>query len=105
MSFDLSKWVWINGEFKRWGEVCVPISAHTLHLGSGVFEAVRCYQTARGPAIFRLDAHLARLWRSAAVYQLEIPYTAAELARADGLVIQHHRYCDWFVQPHWYHGR
>jgi branched-chain amino acid aminotransferase len=104
MSFDLSKWVWINGEFARWGEVCVPVSAHTLHLGSGVFEAVRCYQTACGPAVFRLDAHLARLWRSAAVYQMEIPYTAAALARAVGEVVRRNEFGDCYVRLLCYHG-
>ena len=82
MSFDQTEWVWIDGEYIRWVDASVHIATHTLHLGSGVFEAVRCYQTETGPAVFRLDAHIERLFASAAVYNLEIPYTREQLAEA-----------------------
>ena len=82
MSFDSAKWVWMNGASVRWDEATVHVSAHALHYGSGVFEGVRCYETEGGPALFRLDAHLERLYYSADVYGMEIPYTREELEEA-----------------------
>lgn len=82
MSFDQIEWVWMNGRTVRRSDARVSILTHTLHLGSGVFEAMRCYKTDRGPAVFRLDSHLHRLYASAAIYRMEIPYAFEELASA-----------------------
>lgn len=82
MAFDQTEWAWINGKCMRWRDASVHVATHTLHLGSGVFEALRCYRTGVGCALFRLDAHLGRLFASAAVYDLEIPYTQDELGEA-----------------------
>ncbi|MDT5270738.1 MAG: branched-chain amino acid aminotransferase [Acidobacteriota bacterium] len=82
MSNGQVEWIWMNGKSVPWGEANVHVTTHTLHLGSGVFEAMRCYETAEGPAVFRLDEHLERLFFSASVYQIELPYTREELAEA-----------------------
>ena len=82
MSFDQTEWVWMNGEMVRWNEATVHVSVHTLHLGSGVFEAMRCYETVDGPAVFRMDEHLERLGASAEMHQMKLPYTREELAEA-----------------------
>jgi branched-chain amino acid aminotransferase len=82
MSFGQTEWVWMNGKYVRWNDATVHLTTHTLHLGSGVFEAIRCYRTERGPAVFRMDAHLDRLFYSAGIYQMEIPYTRDELGEA-----------------------
>ena len=82
MSFSQTKWVWMNGKCVRWKDATVHITTHTLHLGSGVFEAIRCYKTERGPAVFRMQAHLDRLFNSAGIYHLEIPYSKEELGDA-----------------------
>ena len=74
MSFDQITCMWSNGQFVEWRDASVHISTHTLHLGSGVFEAIRCYETNNGPAVFRLDAHLNRLYASASIHGIEIPY-------------------------------
>ena len=74
MTFDQSKWVWMNGAFVPWADATTHVSSHALHYGSGVFEGMRCYSTDDGPAVFRLDAHLNRLYTSAQVYGLEIPF-------------------------------
>src|SRR5437870_7472069 len=78
MSFVQATWVWKNGELIPWKDATVHVSAHALHYGSGVFEGIRCYDTAEGPAVFRLDAHLDRLYDSASVYGMEIPYDRAQ---------------------------
>ena len=66
--------IWFNGEFVPWRDARVHVLTHTLHYGMGVFEGVRAYQTAKGPAIFRLHEHTDRLFRSAHIMQMAIPF-------------------------------
>jgi branched-chain amino acid aminotransferase len=66
--------IWFNGEFVPWREANVHILTHTLHYGMGVFEGVRAYKTGRGPAIFRLEDHIRRLFRSAHIMQMAMPF-------------------------------
>src|SRR5437016_488718 len=82
LSFDQTKWVWTNGQLVGWGSATVHVSAHALHYGSGVFEGIRCYETENGPAVFRMDAHLDRMFASAAAYHLPIPYSKEEIEEA-----------------------
>lgn len=104
MAFDSTKWVWMNGACVPWAEATVHVSAHALHYGSGVFEGVRCYETEDGPATFRLDAHLERLYASAAVYQMEIPYTREALAEAIGDVVRRNEFRSCYVRPICFYG-
>ncbi len=62
---DRDGWIWVDGEMVPWREAKVHVLTHTLHYGMGVFEGVRAYATDRGPAIFRLEDHTDRLFRSA----------------------------------------
>jgi branched-chain amino acid aminotransferase len=87
-----------------WAEATVHVSAHALHYGSGVFEGVRCYETEEGPATFRLDAHLERLYASAAVYQMEIPYPPEALAEAIGEVVYRNEFRSCYVRPICFYG-
>lgn len=80
--FVKSETIWFNGEFIPWDAARVHVMAHGLHYGTGVFEGIRSYATDDGPAVFRLDDHIARLFASAALYELEIPYTAEQLTTA-----------------------
>lgn len=104
MGFEASQSVWMNGKCIPWGSATVHVSAHGLHYGSGVFEGLRCYNTADGPAIFRLDAHLTRLYSSAHAYGIKIPYTQAELAEAICETIGRNRFTDCYVRPIVYLG-
>jgi branched-chain amino acid aminotransferase len=74
--------IWHNGSIKPWQQATVHVMAHALHYGSSVFEGIRCYETPRGPAIFRLDDHLRRLELSAKVYDIAMPYPREVLAAA-----------------------
>src|SRR6266849_4347384 len=92
MGFTPTETIWFNGTLVPWKDAQVHVLAHGLHYGTGVFEGMRCYSTSDGPAVFRLDVHLERFYASAALYDLEIPYTTAalteathELIRANGL--------------------
>ena len=71
--------IWHNGEIKRWQDATVHVMAHGLHYGSSVFEGIRCYETANGHAIFRLTEHNRRLFASAKIYEMPIPYTLEQI--------------------------
>ena len=84
--------IWMDGELVPWHEAKVHVLSHALHYGSGVFEGIRAYETARGPAVWHLDEHLKRLYRSAKLYHLDIPFSVdaisdgtKETIRANGL--------------------
>jgi len=104
MGFEKSEWVWMNGEIKRWADATVHVSAHALHYGSGVFEGMRCYETANGPAVFQMGPHLHRLYASAAVYGIDVPYGSAELEEAIRAVIVRNGFADCYVRPICFYG-
>jgi branched-chain amino acid aminotransferase len=91
--------IWFNGRLVPWDEARVHVLAHGLQYGTGVFEGLRAYDTADGPAVFRLDAHLRRLFNSAALYEMQIPYTEAELTAATLSVVRENRLRDAYVRP------
>ena len=74
--------IWMNGELVDWDKAQVHILTHTLHYGTGVFEGIRAYETAQGPAVFRLTDHIVRLHNSAKIMGMEIPYSVDELVDA-----------------------
>jgi branched-chain amino acid aminotransferase len=74
--------IWMNGELLDWADAKVHVGVHGLHYGSGVFEGIRCYETEKGPAVFRLQDHLQRLQDSAKVLYMDLPYSSAELRAA-----------------------
>jgi len=104
MSFEQSKWVWMNGDLAQWAGATVHVSAHALHYGSGVFEGLRCYETVDGPAVFRMEAHLERLFASAQVYGIEIPYSLDELAAAVRSVIDRNEFTSCYIRPICFYG-
>ena len=75
-------WIWRDGEFVRWDDAHVHVLSHSMQYGSAVFEGIRCYDTPRGPAIFRLDAHLQRLAVSCRIYRMDVAYSLDELTTA-----------------------
>jgi branched-chain amino acid aminotransferase len=74
--------IWMNGNFVAWDEARVHVLSHALHYGTGVFEGIRAYSTPKGTGVFRLTAHLERLRRSAALYEMELGYSVSEMAAA-----------------------
>jgi branched-chain amino acid aminotransferase len=71
--------IWMNGELLDWADARIHIGSHGLHYGTGVFEGIRCYETAKGPAVFRLTDHLKRLENSARLLYMDIPFSVDEL--------------------------
>jgi branched-chain amino acid aminotransferase len=74
--------IWMNGELIDWADAKIHVGSHGLHYGSGVFEGIRCYETEKGPAVFRLTDHLQRLCDSARLLYMELPYGVEELREA-----------------------
>ena len=74
--------IWFNGELMPWQNATVHVMSHALHYGSSVFEGIRAYDTHQGTCIFRLEEHIARLFDSAKIYRMNIPYTQAEVIQA-----------------------
>jgi branched-chain amino acid aminotransferase len=96
--------IWMNGELVDWADAKVHIGAHGLHYGSGVFEGIRCYETANGPAVFRLTDHLRRLHNSANLLYMELPYSVDELRVACHDVIAAHGLAECYLRPIAFYG-
>lgn len=99
MSFNKTKWVWHNGGQVLWDEAKVHATAYGLHYGAGVFEGIRAYETESGPAVFRLAEHLDRMYKSADIYNLNIPYTRDELTEAITENIRLNDLKDCYIRP------
>jgi branched-chain amino acid aminotransferase len=99
MGFKPTETIWFNGSLVPWDQAKVHVLAHGLHYGTGVFEGLRSYQTENGPAVFRLGAHFERLFDSAAVYELTIPYSQQTLMDATLEVVRHNGLADAYLRP------
>ncbi len=104
MTFTNIQWTWMNGEFMPWAESNVPLSTHALHYGTGVFEGIRSYLVDGEPAIFRLDAHLERFYKSAAVYGMRIPFTPEQLTEAICGLLRRNQLTESYIRPLAYMG-
>jgi branched-chain amino acid aminotransferase len=91
--------VWMNGELVDWADATVHVLSHGLHYGTGVFEGIRCYETARGPAAFRLRDHFERMQRSAKIFLMEIPYSIDELVIATRDLIAVNELDSCYIRP------
>jgi len=99
-----AKFIWMDGRLVPWQEAKIHILSHVIHYGSGVFEGIRCYDTERGPAIFRLDDHIRRLFYSAKVYRMDIPFGFDELVEACKEVVRANGLRDCYIRPIVYRG-
>lgn len=91
--------IWMNGELVDWPEAKVHVLCHALHYGSAVFEGLRCYHTKNGSACFRLPEHTDRLFNSAKIYRMEIPFTKEEINRAILDLIKVNKLDSCYVRP------
>ena len=96
--------IWMDGKLVDWADAKIHILTHTLHYGSGVFEGIRAYETPKGAAVFRLTAHLERLFRSAAIYRMPIPFTLEELIEGTKDVIRANKLNSCYIRPIAYRG-
>jgi branched-chain amino acid aminotransferase len=104
MAFEEVKKVWMNGRLVDFADAKIHVFTHALHYGSGLFEGVRCYNTKQGPAIFRLQDHTRRLFESAKIYRMEIPYSFDEINRACIDIVAANEFEDCYLRPVVYRG-
>jgi branched-chain amino acid aminotransferase len=91
--------LWFDGALVEFAEAKVHVLSHSLHYGSGVFEGIRSYQTPAGTAIFRLREHILRLFASAKILRIELPYTVDELCGAVVEVVRANEFGDSYIRP------
>jgi len=104
MGFDGSGKIWMNGEFIDWDKAKIHLLTHALHYGSGVFEGIRCYNTPKGPAVFRLKEHMERIHDCAGIYLMEIPYSVDELCDATRNLLRINKLSEGYIRPIAYRG-
>ncbi len=98
------KKIWMDARIVAWKDANVHILTHALHYATAMFEGIRCYATKRGPAVFRLTDHLARLYRGAKVYQFQIPYKLEQLRAATFKIIKANKVDHCYIRPLVYLG-
>lgn len=96
--------IWMNGEFIDWADATVHVGAHGLHYGTGVFEGIRCYETERGPAVFRLRDHMIRFERSAQLLYMDLGYPVDELCAACVEAIAVNGLAESYLRPIAFYG-
>lgn len=94
-----TEFIWLNGHLVKWHEANVHILTHALHYGSGAFEGIRCYKTQKGPAIFRLKEHVARMLNSFSIFGIECPYTAEETENAIIATVKANKLEEGYIRP------
>ncbi|MFA6954848.1 MAG: branched-chain amino acid transaminase [Thermoanaerobaculia bacterium] len=104
MPFEEVKKLWMNGRFVDFADAKIHILSHVIHYGSGVFEGVRCYKTKQGSAIFRLKEHTRRIFDSAKIYRMAIPYTPDEFNQACVDVVLANGFESCYLRPLVYRG-
>lgn len=99
MAFDETGKIWFNGKFVDWKDANLHVLSHVVHYGTSVFEGIRCYNTERGPAVFRLEDHMKRLINSGKIYRMNIPYSMEDLTQAaiDTVKINELKQC--YIRP------
>jgi branched-chain amino acid aminotransferase len=91
--------IWMDGKLVDWDDARIHVLTHTLHYGLGVFEGIRCYETEKGPAIFRLDEHVQRLLQSAYIFQMEVPYSEEEIREAVIATVKANKLRECYIRP------
>jgi branched-chain amino acid aminotransferase len=104
MAFTGTGKIWMNGKLVDWADAKIHVASHVIHYGSGVFEGARCYDTRKGPAVLRLDAHIKRLLASARIYRMDAPFTQAQLEAAVLETIRVNNFKACYIRPVMYRG-
>ena len=96
---EKTDFIWLNGKLVKWEDAKVHVLIHALHYGSAVFEGIRFYKTDKGPAVFRLKEHMARLLKSAKVFNMKIPFTQEQLEEATLETIRKNKIDAGYIRP------
>ena len=104
MPLEKSEKIWMDGELVDWDDARIHILTHTLHYGCGVFEGIRAYATAQGPAVFRLTDHVTRLFNSARIFMIDVPFTPEQLVAATKETVRVNGLDSCYIRPLVYLG-
>lgn len=104
MAFNPVKKIWMNGKMVDWADAKIHVLSHVVHYGSSVFEGARAYKTRRGPALFRMQEHIDRLYASARIYRMEIPFGKDAVLRAICELMDLNELDEAYVRPVAYRG-
>ena len=96
--------IWMNGKLVNWHDAKIHVLSHVIHYGSSWFEGIRCYDTPKGPAIFRLDKHIRRLFDSTKIYKTPVPFTEAQIEEAILQTIRVNKMKACYIRPIIYRG-
>lgn len=96
--------IWMNGRFVRFEDAKIHVLAHSLHYGNAIFEGIRCYNTDKGPAVFRLREHINRLFNSAKAYCIKMPYSKEELREATIGLMRVNKVKECYIRPIAFYG-
>ncbi len=101
---ETTSFIWKNGEFVPWEQAVTHVLTHSLHYGGAAFEGIRCYKTPKGTALFRLKEHIERLFYSAGILQMDIPYAKEEIQKACVETVLKNKLQEGYVRPLIYFG-
>jgi branched-chain amino acid aminotransferase len=104
MPFNKVEYIWMNGKMVKWDDAKIHVLSHVVHYGSSLFEGARCYKTPKGPAIFRHAEHIDRLWNSAKIYRMEIPFSKEVISDAIINLIRENGLEACYIRPVVYRG-
>ncbi len=99
MAVSKTEKIWHNGKMVAWDDAQIHVLSHVVSYGSAVFEGIRCYKTPQGPVVFRLREHMQRLWRSAHIYRMEIPFSLDDLSNAALELVRANHMDSCYVRP------
>ena len=101
---NYSKYIWFDGKFVAFDDAKIHVMSHVIHYGSAVFEGIKCYNTDKGPAVFKLDEHMERLHHSANAFKISIPFSVDELCTATSDLIRKNDVKDCYLRPVAFYG-
>ena len=104
MAFAGTGKIWMNGKLVEWADAKIHVASHVIHYGSGVFEGARCYDTKKGSAVLRLEAHVRRLLASARIYRMDSPFTQPQLEAAVLETVRANGFKACYIRPLMYRG-
>ena len=99
-----SKFIWLSGRFVPWDNAKVHFLTHALHYGSAIFEGIRCYNTKKGPAIFRLNDHIDRFYDSAQIIEMKIPFPKEKIKKAILELVKRNKLKECYIRPLAFYG-
>jgi len=99
MAFDNGPYVWFDGNFVEWDKATIHVTAHALHYGSSVFEGIRCYETAHGSAIFRLEPHVKRLLNSCKLARIDVSWSYEDAFKAVVETVERNGQPSCYIRP------